>query len=77
MKINYKSFSVEVFGENIWVQTYLNRVGFDSEEEADKFIESLEEEERIYSAIKIVNTSYNFKKTLDKQTKTCYNKHRN
>lgn len=26
MKINYKSFSVEVFGENIWGQTYLNRV---------------------------------------------------
>lgn len=62
MKINYKSFSVEVFGENIWGQTYLNRVGFDSEEEADKFIESLEKEEGIYSAIKIVNTSYDFRK---------------
>lgn len=62
MKINYKSFSVEVFGENIWGQCYMNRVGFDSEEEADKFIESLKEKEGVYSAIKIVNTSYNFRK---------------
>ena len=62
MKINYKSFSVEVLGENIWGQSYLNRVGFDSEEEADKFIESLKKQEGVYQAIKIVNTSYNFRK---------------
>lgn len=67
---------MEVFGENIWGQTYLNRVGFDSEEEADKFIESLEKEEGIYSAIKIVNTSYNFRKTLDKRQAEWYNNNR-
>lgn len=54
-----KKFSVEYSGKNPWDQYYENRVSFDSEEEADAFIQKLiEENETVYQIFKTITTSY-------------------
>lgn len=53
-----KTFSVEYSGKNPWDQYYDNRVSFDSEEEADAFIQTLLEDESIYQIFKTITTSY-------------------
>lgn len=53
-----KTFSVEYSGKNLWDQYYDNRVHFDSEEEADTFIQKLMEDENIYQIFKTITTSY-------------------
>lgn len=54
-----KKFSVEYSGKNPWDQYYENRVSFDSEEEADAFIQKLiEENEAVYQIFKTITTSY-------------------
>lgn len=52
-----KTFSVEYSGKRD--QYYDNRVHFDSEEEADAFIQKLiEENEAVYQIFKTITTSY-------------------
>lgn len=53
-----KTFRVDYSGKNPWDQYYDNRVNFDSEEEADAFIQKLMEDENIYQIFKTVTTSY-------------------
>lgn len=53
-----KKFQVEYHGKNPWDQYYDNRVHFDSEEEADAFIQKLMENENIYQIFKTITTSY-------------------
>lgn len=53
-----KTFRVEYHGKNPWDQYYENRVSFDSEEEADAFIQKLMEDENIYQIFKTITTSY-------------------
>lgn len=53
-----KKFQVEYHGKNPWDQYYDNRVHFDSEEEADAFIQKLMEDENIYQIFKTITTSY-------------------
>ena len=53
-----KKFQVEYHGKNPWDQYYENRVSFDSEEEADAFIQKLMEDENIYQIFKTITTSY-------------------
>ena len=53
-----KKFQVEYHGKNLWDQYYDNRVSFDSEEEADAFIQKLLEDENIYQIFKTITTSY-------------------
>lgn len=57
MKIK-KTFSVEYSGKNPWDQYYDDRISFDSEEEADVFIQKLLEDESIYQAFKTITISY-------------------
>lgn len=53
-----KKFQVDYSGKNPWDQYYDNRVNFDSEEEADAFIQKLMEDENIYQIFKTITTSY-------------------
>lgn len=53
-----KTFRVEYHGKNPWDQYYENRVSFDSEEEADAFIQKLMEDENIYQIFKTITTGY-------------------
>lgn len=53
-----KTFRVEYHDKNPWDQYYENRVSFDSEEEADAFIQKLMEDENIYQIFKTITTSY-------------------
>lgn len=53
-----KKFQVDYSGKNPWDQYYDNRVNFDSEEEADAFIQKLMKDENIYQIFKTVTTSY-------------------
>lgn len=53
-----KTFRVDYSGKNPWDQYYDNRVSFDSEEEADAFIQELMEDENIYQIFKTITTSY-------------------
>ena len=50
---------VDYDGTNPWGQSYGNRITFDSEEEADAFIQKImKEDETVYQAFKTVITSY-------------------
>lgn len=51
-----KTFRVDYSGKNPWDQYYDNRVSFDSEEEADAFIQKLMEDENIYQIFKTITT---------------------
>lgn len=53
-----KTFRVDYSGKNLWDQYYDNRVSFDSEEEADAFIQKLMEDESIYQIFKTITTRY-------------------
>lgn len=53
-----KTFQVDYSGKNPWDQYYDNRVNFDSEENADAFIQKLMEDENIYQIFKTITTSY-------------------
>lgn len=53
-----KTFRVDYSGKNPWDQYYDNRVSFDSEEEADAFIQKLMEDENIYQIFKTITTRY-------------------
>lgn len=54
-----KKFVVDYDGTNPWEQSYGNRITFDSEEEADAFIQKImKEDETVYQAFKTVITSY-------------------
>lgn len=54
-----KTVSVEYSGKNPWDQYYENRISFDSEEEADAFIQKLiKENEAVYQIFKTITTSY-------------------
>ena len=54
-----KKFVVDYDGTNPWGQSYDNQITFNSEEEADAFIQkSMKEDEMIYQAFKTVITSY-------------------
>ena len=53
-----KTFSVEYSGKNPWDQYYENLISFDSEEEADAFIQKLMVDENIYQIFKTITTSY-------------------
>lgn len=53
-----KTFRVDYSGKNPWDQYYDNRVSFDSEEEADAFIQKLMEDENIYQIFKTITTHY-------------------
>lgn len=53
-----KTFRVDYSGKNPWDQYYDNRVSFDSEEEADAFIQELMEDENIYQIFKTITTRY-------------------
>ena len=53
-----KTFRVDYSGKNPWDQYYDNRVSFDSEEEADAFIQKLMQDENIYQIIKTITTLY-------------------
>ena len=53
-----KTFRVDYSGKNPWDQYYDNWVSFDSEEEADAFIQKLMEDENIYQIFKTITTSY-------------------
>lgn len=53
-----KTFRVDYSGKNPWDQYYDNRVSFDSEEEADGFIQKLMEDKSIYQIFKTITTSY-------------------
>ena len=54
-----KKFVVDYNGTNPWGQSYGNRITFDSEKEADAFIQKImKEDETVYQAFKTVITSY-------------------
>ena len=53
-----KTFRVDYSGKNPWDQYYDNRVSFDSEEEADAFIQEIMKDENIYQIFKTITTSY-------------------
>lgn len=53
-----KTFRVDYSGKNPGDQYYDNRVSFDSEEEADAFIQKLMEDENIYQIFKTITTRY-------------------
>lgn len=54
-----KKFQVDYDGMNPWGQCYDNRISFDTEKEADAFIQKLmREDETVYQAFKTVTTSY-------------------
>jgi len=53
-----KKYQVDYNGTNPWGQSYDNRMLFDSEEEADVFIEKLKQDENIYQAFKTVTTCF-------------------
>ena len=53
-----KTFRVDYSGKNPWDQYYDNRASFDSEEEADAFIQELMEDENIYQIFKTITTRY-------------------
>ena len=54
-----KKFVVDYNGANPWGQSYDNRITFDSEEEADAFIQKImKEDETVYQVFKTVITSY-------------------
>lgn len=54
-----KKFRVDYSGKNFWEEYYDNRISFNSEEEADAFIQKImKEDETVYQAFKTVTTSY-------------------